>query len=156
MELEKFLQQEFRHREFTLDVPELAPWFGKKPPQWTLRTLTAAEIGRVRAAVAEIVKDRVEAMVLAASGDGGVLENAKELLEFYGKEVPTETSRRIELLVAASVNPDLTGNRMVAVKLSEAFPALFAKLTDKVAELYEQGQEPGKPQASGETQQSGG
>lgn len=157
MRLDRFLQEEFSAREMTVPVPQLAEWFDEgKPVEWTVRGLTAAEVGRVRAAVALILRDRSSALLAAAQTGKGVIENAREVLEFYGKEVPEETTRRIEMLVAGSVSPSLVDQRMVAVKLSEAFPMLFQKLTDSIALLTDQGAEPGKRRASGTTAPSGG
>lgn len=148
MDLNKFLQEQFTPRELTVDVPQLADWW-EGEPKWTVRGLTAAELGRVRSAVALIIRDRTNALLAAAQTGEGVIDSAREIMEFYGREVPEETVRRIEMLVSGSVTPDIKGQRMVAVKLSEAYPMVFQALTDRIALLTDQGAEPGKRKASG-------
>ena len=68
------------------------------------------------------------------------------------EDVPGDISRRIEMLAAGSVAPQLgADNRDVAVKLAENFPTVFYQLSNAILSLTGQGAEPGKPKRSGKT-----
>lgn len=151
MDLQKFLGAPLAPRQSTLDVPELAAWFGDKPTVWTVRGLTAAELSRANLA-ADRGLDTARAMVAALAGDGDKAATIRAAIGLSNDDVPGDISRRIEMLAAGSVAPVLgTDNRDVAVKLAEAFPTTFYQLTNAITNLTGQGAEVGKPKRSGKT-----
>ncbi len=154
MDLNKFINASLSAREADVAVPALADFFddGEKPV-WRVRGLTAAELARSREATdkGESIKKLVEAM----AGDGDKAEAIRESLGLSSEEVPTDVSRRIEMLVAGSVKPEIPEEqRDVAVKMAENFPVTFYELTNKVQELTGDGAELGKRKRSGRTKAS--
>ena len=148
-----FLAAALAPREQAVDVPELATWFGEgEPAMWTVRGLTAAELGRAKEACARGLEN-VRALVEAMAGEGG--DKAAAIRRAFGlstEDVPEDVSRRIEMLSAASVSPVIGAeNRDVVVKLAEAFPTTFYRLTNTVDQLTGQGATVGKPSRSGAT-----
>lgn len=151
MDLQKFLQAALQPRQSTLQVPELAAWFGKEPCEWVVRGLSAAELSRANQA-ADKGQDNVRAMVAAMAGDGDKAAAIRATLGLSNDDVPGDVSRRIEMLAAGSVAPLLgPDNRDVAVKLAETFPTVFYQLTNAITNLTGQGAEPGKSRRSGKT-----
>jgi hypothetical protein len=123
---------------------------GEKPV-WTVRGLTAAELGRAKQASEEGL-DTVKALVEAMAGDGDKAAQIRKAFGLGDDDVPQNISYRIELLTAGSVSPALgAANRDVVVKLAEAFPTIFYDLTNKVLTLTGQGAVMGKPKRSGKT-----
>lgn len=153
MNLQRFLSAALAPRQLEVDVPELAGVLfddGEKPV-WTVRGLTAAELGRAKQASEEGL-DTVKALVEAMAGDGDKAAQIRKAFGLGDDDVPQNISYRIELLAAGSVSPALgTENRDVAVKLAEAFPTVFYDLTNKVLTLTGQGAVLGKPKRSGKT-----
>jgi hypothetical protein len=154
MDINAFLNASLSPRTETVPVPELKEWFGKDKPEWTIRGLTAAELG-----VANMASDKgqenLKAMVEAMAGKGDKAAAMRKSLGILEGEVPGDVSRRIEMLAAGSVAPVLgSDNRDVAVKLAEAFPTVFYNLTNKILGLTGQGSEVGKPKPSGKAGKS--
>jgi hypothetical protein len=153
MNLQRFLSAALAPRQLEVEVPELAGVLfddGEKPV-WTVRGLTAAELGRAKQASEEGL-DTVKALVEAMAGDGDKAAQIRKAFGLGDDDVPQNISYRIELLAAGSVSPALgTENRDVAVKLAEAFPTVFYDLTNKVLTLTGQGAVLGKPKRSGKT-----
>jgi hypothetical protein len=153
MNLQRFLSAALAPRQLEVEVPELAGVLfddGEKPA-WTVRGLTAAELGRAKQASEEGL-DTVKALVEAMAGDGDKAAQIRKAFGLGDDDVPQNISYRIELLAAGSVSPALgTENRDVAVKLAEAFPTVFYDLTNKVLTLTGQGAVLGKPKRSGKT-----
>lgn len=151
MDLQKFLSAPLAPRQSTVEVPELAEWFGEEPAAWTVRGLTAAELSRANQA-ADRGLDNARAMVAALAGDGDKAAAIRTAMGLSNDDVPGDISRRIEMLAAGSVAPLLGGdNRDVAVKLAETFPTVFYQLTNAITNLTGQGAEVGKPKRSGKT-----
>lgn len=150
MDLQKFLNAALRPREASIEVPELAQWFGDgEPAVWVVRSLTAAELGRANQA-AERGLENVKAMVAALAGDGDKAGAIRSAMGISDEDVPADVSRRIEMLAAGSVSPVLgSENRDVAVRLAETFPTVFYNLTNHILTLTGQGAEMGKPRRSG-------
>lgn len=151
MDLNKFVNESLSSRETTIDVPELQDFFGKDDPKWTVRGLTAAELGRANES-ADKGQDNLRAMVDAMAGNGDKAEALRKAMGVSDKDIPQDVSRRISMLAAGSVEPKLgSEHREVAVKLAETFPTVFYNLTNKILELTGQGAEVGKRKASGKT-----
>jgi len=152
MDIQRFLQASLVHREAILPADELADFFGDEKAEWTVRGLTAAELARCNEA-AESGKNLQS--IIDAISSGAKAEAIRKLAGVPGKEVPSDISRRIQMLVEGSVSPSLDeDSREVAVKLAESFPTLFYQLTNKILTLTGQGAEQGKRRPSGETQES--
>lgn len=154
MDLQKFLNESLSARTATVEVPELKSFFstGEKP-EWTVRGLTAAELGRANA-LADKGVENLKALVEAMAGSGNKADAMKKAAGISDEEVPTDVSRRIEMLTAGSVSPELgMENRDVAVKLAESFPTIFYNLTNKILSLTGQGAEVGKRKPSGKTKE---
>lgn len=154
MDIQKFLNAALCPRETSIEVPELAQWFGEdEPAVWVVRGLTAAEMGRAREAAEEGRMDNVRALVAAMAGSNGDKAGAiRKAMGLSDEDVPGDVSRRIEMLTAGSVSPALGSDRRdVAVKLAEAFPTVFYSLTNQILALTGQGAEVGKPKRSGKT-----
>lgn len=151
MDLQRFLSAALQPRQEDVPVPELAEWFDGVAV-WTVRGLTAAELGRANQS-AENGMEAVRAMVAAMAGDGDKASAIRRTLGLSDEDVPTDVSRRIEMLAAGSVSPAIgSENRDVVVKLAETFPTVFYNLSNRIINLTGQGAEPGKPTRSGTTQ----
>ena len=125
MDLNAFLAAALAPREQAVEVPELAAWFAEgEPAVWTVRGLSAAELGRAKEACARGL-DNIRALVEAMAGDGNG-DKAASIRRAFGlstDDVPEDVSRRIEMLAAASVSPAIgPENRDVIVKLAESSP----------------------------------
>ena len=107
MDLNAFLAAALAPREQAVEVPELAAWFAEgEPAVWTVRGLSAAELGRAKEACARGL-DNIRALVEAMAGDGNG-DKAASIRRAFGlstDDVPEDVSRRIEMLAAASVSP---------------------------------------------------
>ncbi len=153
MNLQRFLSAALEPRQLDVQVPELLGTLfdAGEPAVWTVRGLTAAELGRAKQASAEGL-DTVKALVQAMAGDGDKAAQIRKAFGLSDDDVPQDISYRIEMLAAGSVSPQLgTENRDVAVKLAEAFPTTFYDLTNKILNLTGQGAVLGKPKRSGKT-----
>lgn len=153
MDLQRFLSAALEPRHTETAVPELVGTLfdEAEKPVWTVRGLTAAELGRAKQASEEGL-DTVKALVQAMAGDGDKAASIRKAFGLGDEDVPQNISYRIELLTAGSVSPALGAeNRDVAVKLAEAFPTIFYDLTNKILSLTGQGAVLGKPKRSGKT-----
>jgi hypothetical protein len=147
MDINAFLNASLNLREATIEVPQLADFFGDEPAEWTIRGLTAAEMAKANEAGESGSNIRAIVDTLAK---GEKAEAIKKLAGVVNDDVPEDVSRRIQMLVSGSVSPKLDENtRDVAVRLAETFPTVFYNLTNKILSLTGQGAEPGKRKASG-------
>lgn len=154
MDLQKFLNDSLSARTEIIPVPELQEWFGDAKPEWTVRGLTAAELGAANLS-ADQGQENVRALVEAMAGKGDKATALRKTLGLTEGEVPPDVSRRIEVLTLGSVDPKLgMDNRDVSVKLAEAFPTVFYNLTNRIFSLTGQGSEVGKRKPSGKTEKS--
>lgn len=148
---EKFDNAEFRPRMATLDVPVLKPFFDKgEKPQWKVRGLTAAEFSR--ALDAEKRNSSIDVLISAlsaAQSKADAVKATRKALGLADSTTPGEVAKRLEVLVAGSVQPEMTMER--AVRFSEKFAADFYIITTKILELTGQGFELGKPDAASPT-----
>ena len=142
------------YREGELKVPQLEGWGYFEDGEdlvWRVRMATASELFRAREAPQRQEQVFKAAMALASSGnvEGG------ELRKLYGldsQDTPAEVSRRIDLLVWASVHPVIgPENRDKVVELSETHPLIFMNLTNLIDQLSGLGAQLGKSKPSGKT-----
>jgi hypothetical protein len=145
----KFAQAPLSQRTEDVPVADLAAWFGEgEPAVWRVRGLNANEVQRAASA-----KERLgrEAAMLDAITAGSRAEMAEELARILGRhheDVEPETARRMEILIAGSVDPECTLE--IAGRLAEHFPITFITLTNKILALTGQGSEvEKKPSSSG-------
>ena len=155
MNLDSFLQATLAPRQASIDVPELREYFGDDSPVWIVRGLTAAEMGRCNEA-ADKGPENTKALIEALAGSGDKAEALRKSMGIAEGEVPTDVSRRIDMLTIGSVSPELGSNRRdVAVKLSETYPTVFYNLTNHILSLTGQGAETtGKRRRSGKMAES--
>lgn len=150
MNLDKFVNTPARPRTKEVPVPELAGWGlydDGEPLIWTVRSLSGLEFFRCAQAQHEAIQRVHQALAKALAGS----EDAVSELRDAAEQTPGEFSKKIEMLVAASVSPAIdAAHREVVVKLSEQFPAVFFRLVSEVETLFVQGSELGKPKPSGE------
>ena len=145
-DLQAFRGAKFAERRAEVEVETLAEFFGEGPPVWTVRGLTAAELAR--ASEAEAHRRNIQITADAISGLTG--DGAAELKKLFGAggEVPADTARRLELLALGSVAPAVDVSD--AVRLADAYPIEFLRLTNKILELSALGKEAqGKRMPSG-------
>lgn len=149
-----FSKQAFTPRTEAVEVKALAQWFTDLPdgesPTWTVRGLTADELGRADEA-AERQRNLADALEAFAGAVGPEKVVAtQELLGVKRGGIPAETAKRQEMLVLGSVDPEITLD--VARKLGKTFPVEFRLLTNKIVILSGQGSVPGKSPPSGDVQ----
>lgn len=151
MNLNRFLTAALAPRQLEVETPELAGvlFDDAEAPVWTVRGLTAAELGRAKQASEEGL-DTIKALVQAMAGDGDKAAQIRKAFGLGDDDVPQNISYRIELLAAGSVSPALGAeNRDVAVRLAETFPTTFYNLTNQILTMTGQGAVLGKPKRSG-------
>lgn len=148
-----FLKTKWQPRIEDVPVPDLQAFFLEgEAAAWKVRGLTGQELGR-----ADEAADRSKTMIAIIEGLAGTsskekTDAMKELLG-VGGNAPKDIAKRLEHLVMGSVEPSCTMD--LAVRLCEAFPVEFLRITNKIIELTGMGQMPGKQTPSGGTQASG-
>ncbi|HOW46619.1 MAG TPA: hypothetical protein P5305_03780 [Rubrivivax sp.] len=148
---EKFAQAAFRPRTETLDLPALAPFFDAgEAPRWTVRGLTASEFARAQDAEKRNSSiDMLMGALAAAQSKGEAVDAARKALGLSSANTPGEVAKRLEMLVAGSVEPAVTME--IAVLLAERFAIDFYVITNKIVELTGQGFDLPKPDAASPT-----
>lgn len=143
--VDAFTSAAFEHRTEAMPVPALKEWFDEEAV-WIVRGLTAHELARANEAGE---KRNNAAAVLEALVGGSKTEKIAELREALSltDATPAEISKRLEMLTTGSVDPAC--DHSTAVLLAERYPIEFYQLTNKITALTGQGQQPGKPEASG-------
>ena len=149
----KFLKMKFTERTFPVPVPDLKEFFADGTEAvWVVRGLTWQEVGR--SAEAADRNKNIQAILAGLTSDTSKEKSeALRNLLGVGANTPADIAKRIEQLVAGSVDPKCTSD--LAVRLCEVFPVEFYQLTNKIIELTGQGQVPGKQNPSGVTAASG-
>jgi len=134
---DKFVSARVQARTETVPVPDLADWFEPgEPPVWVVRGLSANDL--VRADAAKDARRRESALVEALQS-GAHAEIVRNLQAMLGRsdDVQPDMARRLELLVAGSVEP--TCSVELAVRLGEHFPVVFFQLTNTILTLTGRG-----------------
>lgn len=137
-DISKFETTSFKHREVSIEVPELKEFFpeGEKC-EWLVRGLTGPELAVVNEAVES---NKNISGIVAAIANQAKSEKANaviEMLGLSGETVPTDMVRRFAMLVHGSVSPKCP--QSIAVKLGDTFPTTLYKLTNKIIELTGEG-----------------
>lgn len=144
-----FERAQFEPRKESVSVPALADFFDAEPHEWVVRGLSANELNRALEA-SQIQKD-LGKVVDAISQSGVQTEEIRKAIGL-SKSTPGEIAKRLEMLVAGSVEPVIT--MPIAAKLAENFPIEFMLLTNAVSRLTGQGADMVKPEAASQTIQS--
>lgn len=144
---DKFEQANLTPRTARVPVPGLAPWFDEgEEAVWVVRNLTSAEL--FRAMEAAKTQGRVDNIVRAIVEHGDQVAAIRRAIGL-SKDTPGEIAKRLEMLVAGSVEPRITLPQ--AVKLAEAFPIEFMQLSSEIVNLTGKGADVLKPEAASQT-----
>lgn len=147
---DRFVSARAQARTESIAVPDLKDWFEPdEPPVWVVRGLSANDL--VRADAAKESRRRESALVeaLQSGAHGEIVRNLQAVLG-RGDEVEPDMARRVEILVAGSVDPACSVE--LAVRLGEHFPVVFFQLTNAILTLTGRGSDvEKKPQPSGPT-----
>ncbi len=147
MNLDKYRNERRAPRTEQVKVLQLADYFKGGEPLFSVRGLSAAELGRCKEA-AQRNRDTAALAGALIGGDSNAKATAlKELAQ--GPEVPDDICQRHEMLALGCVEPQLKHSD--AVLLSEDFPTEFYQLTNVILKLTGAGRVLGKPNASGTT-----
>lgn len=141
-----FMSQALVPRTATVAVPGLRAWYDglddADVPYWTVRGLSASELA-VAAEAAANQHNMAQAVEAIISGAGAEqVDGIKQALGLKKDGTPQDTVKRLEMLVAGSVEPEV--NLQLAVKLAAHYPIEFLMITGKIVALTGQGSEPGK------------
>lgn len=142
--LDQFEMARFEARTERVLVKGLAPFFAEgEEPVFVVRGLSSNELHVAMEAGKR--QSAVEAIVSAISTKTEQVEAIRKAIGL-SKDTPGEVAKRLEMLVAGSVEPKLSLPQ--AVKLAEAFPVEFMELTNMITMLTGKGFDMGKPEAS--------
>lgn len=148
-DIRQFSRAQFEPRIERVSVPTLAAFFADGEAQWAVRGLTADEIARSNEAGDKRQSLSSMMVALESVSQGDQVKQLRSALGLTDRS-PDEVVRRLEHLVAASVDPIITLD--VAVKLARVYPVEFYLLTNRIVELTGQGQVAvKKPLPSGES-----
>ncbi len=148
-----FTKQSFEPRLVEVQVPDLAPWFGKdEKPVWKVRGLTGTELGFVNEAEQKYkdVAGLVKKLMSGSAKDK--IDAVCESLGASSEKEPAEVIRGMEMLRLGSVEPEV--DLPLAIKLNRTFPGEFRLLVKAITTATLQGHVPGKPKASGRKKES--
>ena len=148
MNLDKYRNERRSPRTEAIKVPQLKPYFADAAePEFTVRGLSAAELGRCKEAAQ---RNRDTAALAEALIGGDSEKKAAALKELaQGPDVPDDICQRIEMLALGCVEPQLQHSD--AVLLGDDFPTEFYQLTNTILKLTGAGRVLGKPKTSGAT-----
>jgi hypothetical protein len=141
-----FDKAKFEPRTTEVKVPGLSEWFDG-PAVWVVRGLSGNELGRCNELAEKNRKNISDIVRALIANKGGETAEAIAGLVSLSDDVPQDVARRIEYLIAGSVDPDCPLER--AVLLNQAFPIEFRIITEEIFTLTGQGHVPGKPIPSG-------
>ena len=148
----KFMSTNFTPRTQDVNVPDMKDFFEPNTPTvFRVRGLTGQELARVHEAVD---KHRNIAGLISGLLSSQSSEKIDAIRASLGvtDDVPAEIARRLEMISIACVDPTISLE--AAVRLCEVYPIEFYEITTAISTLTGQGQVPGKPSPSGETQAS--
>jgi hypothetical protein len=145
----KFKTGKFTTREGSVKVPGLAAFFPEgEEPVWKVRGLTGPELGKINEAVERHKNIMAIVEGLVSTGAKEKAESVKKLVGL-GDDTPADIVKRLDMLVIASVEPEV--DEELAVKFCEKFPVEFFEITNEITKLTGQGYIVGKQEPSGET-----
>jgi len=159
-DLKKFDTAKFRRRTAEEPVPELEEFFaeagkkaaGKKkknePPVFRVQSLTGHELAEVKQAVRNNGSLEALAEALTSQVTKEQMAGFREALGLADKN-PDDLVMRLAVLRLGCVDPAMEQSR--AVRLADAYPSVFYRLTDRILTLTGQGKTLGESNASGTT-----
>jgi hypothetical protein len=107
---DKFERAAFVPRKARVAVPALSAFFDEgETPEFEVRGLSAVELHK--ALEASRRQGSVESIVKAITESGDQAAVIRKALGLSDEDVPADVSRRIEMLAAGSVNPELGADR---------------------------------------------
>jgi len=143
-DLDRFDKAELVPRTKRVEVPALKPFFSKSAkPEFLVRGLDVNQLYRATNAEQQRTLE-TRLLKVVAENSRRPEEILKEISE--NEETPGENAKRIEMLVAGCVEPELSLSR--AVKLAQAFPIEFIHLTNEITSLTGLGFDFAKPEAA--------
>jgi len=136
-DMNKFATANFLVRASKVPVPEMEKFFpgdtDKKDMVWEVRGLSAEELAVVNEAVQQ---NKNTSAILSAIGSKVTKEKIGAIKEAMGvseDNAPDDVVRRIAMLTAGCVTPECPQD--IAVRIGDAFPQVFYKITNKITEL---------------------
>jgi hypothetical protein len=126
----KFSQTQFVPRTAELRLDSLSDFFDGEPI-FIVRGMTASELAKCNESATQ--NQSLETLISALTNDAEKVRAIREQVGLIGDETPHEIMKRIDQLVFCSVEPEL--DRQSVLKLAEAFPIEFYRLTNKIIEL---------------------
>jgi len=145
----RFKTAKLEAREGLVKVPSLQAFFPEgEEPVWKIRGLTGVELGRVNEAAERYRNIGAILKGLISSGAAEKASSIKQLVGM-GDDTPADIVKRMDMLVVASVSPEVDED--LAVRLCEKFPVEFFDITNQITQLTGQGHILGKLKPSGET-----
>ena len=140
----KFQHAEYAPRLETVAMPALAEFFGEgEAAEFTVRGLTASELNKAHEAGNR--QKNLDAVVKAIASQKEQVAEIRKALGLSA-DTPGEIAKRMEMLVAGSVEPKL--DHATVAKLAEVFPVEFYDLSNRITNLTGQGASRVKPPAS--------
>lgn len=133
---EGFRQAKLAARTAAVKVPELADWFDGGEAEWIVRAPSANDLARANEAKARLDRSEALAAALVTGSAGEILREAQRALG-RSKDVEPDIARRLELLVACSLEPAC--DMELAIKLAEFAPVQFYHVTNQILVLSGQG-----------------
>jgi|LGVE01.1.fsa_nt_gb hypothetical protein len=137
LDINKFSAANFSPRSIDVPVPEMERFFpedtGKKDMTWEVRGLTAEELAGVNDAVQQ---NKNASSILSAISSKVTKEKIgaiKEAMGMSDDNAPDDVVRRITMLTLGCVSPECPQD--MAVRVGDAFPQVFYKLSNKITEL---------------------
>jgi hypothetical protein len=140
----KFQHAEYAPRMETVPMPVLVEFFGEgEAAEFTVRGLTASELNKAHEAGNR--QKNLDAVVKAIASQKEQVAEIRKALGLSA-DTPGEIAKRMEMLVAGSVEPKL--DHATVAKLAEVFPVEFYDLSNRITNLTGQGASRVKPPAS--------
>lgn len=146
-DVNKFAGQVFSDRTQKYEIPAhsgLRAFFGDEDEKsFTVRGLTASEMGRTNDAVA---KNRDVAAMIEALIGGDPAQKSAALQQMIRPDTPDDVAKRLEMVHIGLVDPKL--NFPDVVRMAENFPVEFYEISNRIMNLTGMGRLPGKPECS--------
>lgn len=144
----EFLAQQFKPREETVKVTDLADWFDGEPV-WRVRGLTGQELGKATMAAEKSREVKAILEGLSSKNSKKITEAVQNMVD---PDTPIDIAKRISMLTFGSVAPECS--EQLALKLCKTFPVEFYSLTTKILELTGKGHTSGESTSSGMIEKS--
>lgn len=141
---DRFDSTKFEPRTADVRVEALAQFFDEgEDPVWKVRGMTASELYKTTEA-----RNRQESTVAIVKAIASNVDQVTAVRKALGltADVPGEIVRRLEMMVLASVSPQV--ELPTAVRLAENFPVEFMLITNQITELTGRGADVVKPSAA--------